>query len=368
MVERKKIKVLQVSHGLAPGGIEAFLLNVFENIDREKIQMDFAVAADGKQFHEDRVLNQGAKVYHTSDLNGMKNKIKHFYRLIKLLKKEGPFDVVHSHIDFMNGINLLAAYIAGVPIRISHAHSTHSAGGVSAKSTNLVKVYRFFMRFLITSFSNKYLGCSEEANKYMYGKTRLNKCTFIPNGIDLTKFKSIVKIKDYELINFIAIGRFVAAKNCLFMAEVLFELSKIRQDFKMNWIGVGPLEEKVKKYIAKNDMEKYISFLGSRNDIADLLSKSDFMIFPSLWEGLPVTLIEAQATNTPCFISNIITEEADVGLCTKISLEKSAFEWAKELNSHIENKTFKNELNQKKLDFFNIKNLAIQMEKIYLDL
>ena len=107
---KKKVKVLEISHGLAPGGIESFLINIFENIDREKIEISFALACDGKQFYEDKVISEGAKVYHTSDLNGIKNIVRHFFRLIKVLKKEGPFDVVQTNIDFFNGINLLAAY------------------------------------------------------------------------------------------------------------------------------------------------------------------------------------------------------------------------------------------------------------------
>lgn len=83
----KKIRVLEVCHGLAPGGIESFLLNVFENIDKDKFEISYALACEGKQFYEDRVINQGAKVYHTSDLNGIKNITRHFFRLVKLLKK-----------------------------------------------------------------------------------------------------------------------------------------------------------------------------------------------------------------------------------------------------------------------------------------
>lgn len=90
---KNKVRVLEISHGLASGGIESFLINIFENIDREKIEISFALACEGKQFYEDKVISEGAKVYHTSDLNGIKNIVRHFFRLIKVLKKEGPFDV-----------------------------------------------------------------------------------------------------------------------------------------------------------------------------------------------------------------------------------------------------------------------------------
>ena len=136
----KRIRVLEITHGLAPGGIESFVLNVFENIDRDKYEINFAIACEGKQFYEDRVLEQDGKIYRTCDLDSIRKIIKHFYRLIKLLKNEGPFDVVHSQIDFFNGVNLLAAYIAGVPCRISHSHNTNSAHASSEKVSIFIKL------------------------------------------------------------------------------------------------------------------------------------------------------------------------------------------------------------------------------------
>ena len=171
----KRIRVLEINHGLAPGGIESFVLNVFENIDRDKYEINFAIACEGKQFYEDRVLEQDGKIYRTCDLDSIRKIIKHFYRLIKLLKNEGPFDVVHSQIDFFNGVNLLAAYIAGVPCRISHSHNTNSAHASSEKVSIFIKLYRFIMKNLINIFSTEKLGCSKEANLYMYGEKILIK-------------------------------------------------------------------------------------------------------------------------------------------------------------------------------------------------
>lgn len=364
----KKIRVLEVCHGLAPGGIESFLLNVFENIDNDKFEISFALACEGKQFYEDRVISQGAKVYHTSDLNGIKNIIRHFFRLVKLLKKEGPFDVIHTNIDFFNGVNLLAAFVAGVPVRISHSHSTNSVGASSYEASFFVKTYRVCMRFLIKAFSNVKLGCSKDANLYMYGD-KVKDAVVINNGVDFTKFKDNGEIKDLNLnkdnINFITIGRMSEAKNSLFIVKVMNELVKLNNKFHLYWIGKGPQEAQVKKLISRYKLEDNITLLGSRKDVPQILTKMNFMLFPSKWEGLGIALIEAQVAKLPCFISNNIQEEADLGLCTVISLEKDAKQWAKIINNHIKYNTFNNKIIEQRLNSFNIKNVVKDIEEIY---
>ncbi|MPQ42293.1 glycosyltransferase [Clostridium tarantellae] len=364
-----KIKVLQISHGLAPGGIESFLLNIYENIEKDNIEISFAVAANGKQYHEDRILKNGDKVYHTSDLNGANNILKHFFRLIKLLKKEGPFDVVHSHIDFFNGVNILAAFIAGVPVRISHSHNTNSANANTTKIKMPILLYRNFMRTLINKFSTVTLGCSTEANDYMYGNNHNAKV--ICNGINFNEFMESKRCPininlDKTKINFITIGRLCEQKNSIFIVKILNELIKIRKDIHLYWVGKGPQENEVKNIIKGLKLERHITLLGARNDISEILSISDFMIFPSKWEGLPVTLVEAQVAQVPCFISDVISNEANLGLCTKISLKSDAKIWAIKINDYIENNTFNNKIDKKKLNNFNIKNVTKQMKNIYL--
>ena len=367
----KKVRVLEISHGLAPGGIEAFLLNVFDNIDKEKIELDFAVACQGKQYHEQYILDNGGKVYHTADLNGPRNIIKHFFRLIRLLKKEGPFDVVHTHIDFFNGINLLAAFIAGVPIRIAHSHNTNSAHARTVGVSRSIKIYRKFMRILINTFSTLNVGCSSEANIYMYGEKNIKKKgnNVIFNGIDLEKFsQKDIFIKDLDIdkskINFVTVGRMCEQKNSIFIVKVINEINKLRNDIHLYWLGKGPDEEKVINLIESYKLNDVITLLGNRKDVGDILSNMDYMIFPSKWEGLPVTLVEAQAAGLSCFISDKITKEADLGLLNVISLQENEFKWAEHINKFINED--KKDFSKANLEKFNIKNVSKQIDKIYL--
>jgi len=364
----KKIRVLEVCHGLAPGGIESFLLNVFENIDKDKFEVSFALACEGKQFYEDRVISQGAKVYHTSDLNGIKNITRHFFRLVKLLKKEGPFDVIHTNIDFFNGVNLLAAFVAGVPVRISHSHNTNSAHARTVGAKLPIRIYRKVMRTIINTLSTKRLGCSKDANLYMYGD-KVKDAVVINNGIDFSKFKDNGEIKDLSInknkINFITVGRMCEQKNSLFIVKVMDELVKLNNKFHLYWVGNGPQREEIKSLINKYKLEDNITLLGARKDVPQILTKMNFMIFPSKWEGLPVTLVESQVAKLPCFISDKITKEADLGLCTVISLEKDEKQWAKIINNHIKYNTFNKKPIEEKMNSFNIKNVVKDIEEIY---
>lgn len=366
---KKKVRVLEIAHGLAPGGIESFLINVFENIDRDKIEINFALACEGKQFYEDKVISEGAEVYHTSDLNGVKNITKHFFRLLKVLRNEGPFDVVHTNIDFFNGVNLIAAFIAGVPVRISHSHNTNSAHARTIGATLPIRIYRKVMRAIINILATKRLGCSKAANLYMYGD-KVKDAVVINNGVDFDKFINCSKINDLNIdsneINFVTVGRMCEQKNSIFIVKVMNELIKINKSIHLYWIGKGPQEEEVKKLIKKYKIEKNITLLGSRRDVPNILTKMDFMLFPSKWEGLPVTLVEAQVANLPCFISDKITDEVDLGLCTVISLEKSEKQWAKLINNYINSNNFNRDIIEDRVNSFNIKNVVKDIEKIYL--
>ncbi|CAM2076864.1 MAG: Glycosyltransferase subfamily 4-like N-terminal domain-containing protein [uncultured Clostridium sp.] len=366
---KKKVRVLEISHGLAPGGIESFLINVFENIDKDKIEINFALACEGKQFYEDKVISEGAKVYHTSDLNGIKNIITHFFKLIKLLKKEGPFDVVHTNIDFFNGINLLAAFVVGVPVRISHSHNTNSAHARTVGATLPIRIYRKVMRIIINALATKKVGCSKAANLYMYG-SKVKNTIVINNGVDFDKFISSSEIKSLNIdsneIKFVTVGRMCEQKNSIFIIKVINELTKINKRIHLYWIGKGPQEEEVKKLIKEYKLERNITLLGSRRDVPNILTKMDFMLFPSKWEGLPVTLVEAQVANLPCFISDKITDEADLGLCTVIPLEKGEKQWAELINNYIKNSNFKKEIIEGRINSFNIKNVVKDIERMYL--
>ena len=224
------------------------------------------------------------------------------------------------------------------------------------------------MRTIINTLSTKRLGCSKATNLYMYGD-KVKDTVVINNGIDFSKFKSNDEIKDLSInknkINFITVGRMCEQKNSLFIVEVMNELIKLDSKFHLYWVGNGPKREEIKSLINKYKLEDNITLLGSRKDVPKILTKMNFMLFPSKWEGLPITLVESQVAKLPCFISDKITKEADLGLCTVISLEKDEKQWAKIINNHIKNNTFNKNPIEVKMNSFNIKNVVKDIEEIY---
>lgn len=365
-MSKKKVRVLQVVSGISHEGIGSYLLNIFENIDKNKIEINFALATDYKQAHEERILELGGKIYRTAEIgNGINGKINHFINLFKLIKNEGPFDIVHTHMDFFNGINLLAAFIAKVPIRISHAHLDSG----KEKITIAKRVYNNLMRSLIKLCSTEKLACSLEANKYINGiKKNYNNAIVVNNGISFERFKNKTIKNSFknEQIRFITIGRIEDPKNPIFIIDIIRELCALRNDVKLYWVGVGSLEDDVKRKIEKYNLSDNIIMLGRRHDVEVILNESDFMLFPSKYEGLGIALIEAQLVGIPAFISNTIPKDADLGLCTILDLEDSAKEWAKKINSYINDKNYNNSFDKNKASKFDIKETVKVLENIYI--
>lgn len=355
---KKKVRVLQILHGLAPAGTEAFVLNNVDHLDKEKLEISYLIAVDHRQYHQDYVEALGHKVYMTCDLNGIVKLFTHFVRLYRTIKRNGPFDVCHSHMDFLNGLNLFVAYLAGIKIRISHSHNA-----AKIADNILVKWYRKTMKVINNMFSTVKLGCSDEANKFLYGDKHNKKAIVIYNGIDLSRF-SVVK-REHKL-NFITVGRMVRQKNCLFIVDIIYELKKKYPEVKLAWVGDGTDRKKVEERIDKLDLSDNIDLLGVRKDVPNLLRDANYFLFPSLFEGLGIVLIEAQATDITCFVSDTVPSLANVGLCMSIPLTLTASAWAEKISDHIENNNTKLKLDKESLKKFDIRSSSKEIERIYL--
>lgn len=356
----RKTKILQVCGGLSTEGIGVFLLNTFENINQNKFVVDFAVATKYQQTFENRIKNKGGKILRTYEIgDGPLGKIMHSYNLYKIIRL-GKYDVVHSHMDFFNGINLLIAFIAGARMRISHAH-------VSAIQSNtfIKKMYYIIMRSFITLFATERIGCSQNANKL------INKHgTIILNGIDLDKFTPYTTVFPEEIAlnnkkRLITVGRISDVKNPFFLVDIINELSYLRKDFVFYWIGSGSLDSAVKNIIKEKKLNEYCKFLGVKNNIYNYLPLMDLFILPSKHEAFPTVLLEAQAAGLVCVISDKITDSINYGLCNKISLKEGPLIWAKQINKFLNDKKFEKQLSN--LEQVDIKNTIKILENVYLN-
>lgn len=335
----KPIRVLQITGGMNMGGIENFIMNVYRNIDRTKVQFDFLIHQEEKQIFEDEILSLGGKVYRIPSFG----KVGHFgylKELRKFFKNHKEYKVVHSHYNTVSGIILREAKKCGIENRIAHSHIAYP------KYKFLEKIYKGYSKFFIKLSATKLFACSDLAGKWLYGKNASYEV--INNGIEAEKYKinkelRVKKRKELKIaedeISIGHIGRLTEQKNHKFLIEIFSKLYEKNNKYKLFLMGNGELEKEIKKQIEELKLEKNIIMLGVRKDVNEILQAMDLFVFPSLYEGLPVTLVEAQGTGLKCFISDTVTKEIDLecGLTEFISLEKSSEEWA---NIIDENKNY----------------------------
>lgn len=365
--EQGPIRVAQIMGKWLGGGVEAVVMNYYRNIDRNKVQFDFICDEDSKYIPKEEIEKLGGKIIL---IPPYQKPFKYHKELMRVLK-EGKYKIVHSHISTMSFFSLWAAKSAKVPIRIAHAHSTTNK---QEKKKNLMKqVLRPFSKV----FANRYFCCSELAGRWLFGNKTYNqgKVYLLNNAIDVDKFKYTEKvrkakrkelnIKNKDLV-IGHIGRFVKQKNHDFLIDIFNEIHKQNKNTILLLAGDGPLKEEIQNKVKELGLEKNVQFLGQRNDANELYQAMDAFVLPSLYEGLPVVGVEAQASGLPCFFSTDMTKETKVLDSTKfISLTHTSKYWADKILNEI--KSFKRQDTIKEItdNNFNIKKEAEKLENYY---
>ena len=305
----KKLKVLHVVGAMNMGGTETMLMNVFRSINRNEIQFDFVSYSSNKAYYDDEILKLGGRIFHLNKTTSVK-------QLMKVIKENGPYDVIHSHTLFHCGIANLAGKLAGIPVRIAHAHTT-----LDNQSSVIRRTYINLMRQVIHFSSTNLLSCSQEAGKYLFGDNK--RYLYLPNLIDYSKFMMIDKVtvssfkKQYHLENRYVIGhigRFTEAKNHIFMINLMEKIVQINSNAYLVLVGEGSLKTDIEFLVKEKNLENHVLFLGLREDISTILHCFDVFLFPSIFEGLGLVLLEAQMCGVPCIVSEAIQPEADLGL------------------------------------------------------
>ena len=328
-MKKQPIIVAQIMGKWVGGGVEAVIMNYYRNIDRSKVQFDFICDEDSTNIPYDEIKKLGGRVIICPPYQ----KIFEYERFLIDLFKKNNYKIVHSNINALSVFPLRAAKKAEVPIRIAHSHST----------TNKKEWKKNLMKQALRPFSKKYatdyFACSELAGRWLFGNKTFEqgKVTIINNAIDLDKFKydeKIRKEKRKELnINDDTlvvghIGRFVAQKNHTFLIDIFNELHKKEKNSILLLIGQGPLMSEIKQKVDSLGISDSVKFLGQRNDVSELYQVFDVFLLPSLYEGLPVVGVEAQATGNLCILSDSMTQETKI-LDTTIfvSLDRNVEEW-----------------------------------------
>lgn len=370
MRDDEPVRVAQIMGKWVGGGVESVVMNYYRYIDRTKIQFDFICDDDSTNIPYEEIEKLCGKVI----LIPPYQKVFKYHNKLKKILKEGHYKIVHSHINTLSVFSLFAAKCAGVPVRIAHSHSTTNK---KEKKKNLLKqVLRPFSKL----FATDYMCCSELAGRWLFGDKEYDKGNvyLLNNAIDLDKFKynetlrkkkrKELGIKDDTLV-IGHIGRFVAQKNHGYLIDIFNEIHKKNNNSVLLLAGQGPLMEEIKNKVKSLKLEKNVKFLGQRNDANELYQAFDVFLLPSLYEGLPVVGVEAQATGLLCELSNDMTKETKVLNITKfMSLNNTPEEWADNILDDV--KKYKRIDTSKEMTAknFNIKEEAKKLEEYYLDL
>lgn len=313
MKQLKRVKkVLQILPDFGYGGIESFILSYYKYIDKNEILFDFMCFGKKYDFHE-KIQSRGSHIYYMQSLSEV-NVMKYCFNIYKVIKN-GGYTVIHSNMNYLNGIILIIARICKIKIRISHAHSTNFLN-------KKVKYFLPMLRKLIVINSNKLLACSEEAGKFLY---KDDKFSILPNAIELKEFKKRELQNDLSKLseslnipkNSTVLGnvaRFSPEKNHIFFVNLVKQLIKKDPNIVLVLVGDGPLKSEIEEVFIQENLMNYVRFTGLRNDVPILMHLFDIFLLPSIFEGLGIVAIEAQAAGTPCILSDTITTEVDMHL------------------------------------------------------
>lgn len=331
-------RVLQVVAGLTRGGIQSFILNIYKVIDREKIQFDFLVSFPGGTL-EQEIMAMGGRIYYVLPRNAGCKKSK---ESIESFFKDHAYEycAIHIHVSSLSSIMTLEyAYKFGIPIRILHSHS--SSIQKSVKFHWVHTLLHYIHKYKVHRYATHYWGCSDKAIDWLFKYTGVySKAQWIHNGINCKDYsfdknlRKIVRnefgIKDNELV-LGHVGRFIPLKNQAFLIDILHEAVKHRPT-KLMLVGDGETRKAVQEMcVKKNILDKAI-FTGERADVYRLMQAMDVFVMPSWFEGLPLVLVEAQASGLPVVVSDTISKGVNF---TNTILYKSIQDTAEQWYSSI---------------------------------
>lgn len=319
-----KLRVLHVVTYMGLGGLETMIMNYYRKIDKDKIQFDFLVHRNEEAYYDQEIKNLGGKIHHIQKLNpfsgSYKNELRNFFA------SHPEYKIVHIHQDCLSGIIAKVAKECGVPVRIAHSHS-------SSQDKNFKYLIKLYFKRIIPKYSTHLLACGKKAGDWMFSGEEFE---ILNNAIDSSKYtfsprrkEEVRKDLGINKEKFVLghVGRFSNAKNHSFLLDVFFEISE-NHDALLLLVGDGELRGEIEKKAEALGILDKVLFLGRRNDVYDIMQAMDVFVFPSKYEGFPVTLIEAQAAGLPCVISENISPEVMItDLIQQISLELPTKAW-----------------------------------------
>lgn len=362
MENNEPIRILNIVPNMRAAGVETLIMNIYRNIDRNKIQFDFIVHNKKREFYDDEIESLGGKIYRLTYKDD-KNIFKYIHDLKTFFYEHKEYNIVHGHMQSMMPLYLYIAKKCGVKNRIAHSHN--NSYEKSIKGFILHVLSRFSRCFSTINFA-----CSSDAGKYLFGKKEYQ---IIYNGIDMDKFefninerkkiRKELKISKNEIL-IGNIGRMEKQKNQFFLLDVFKEILQKDSNYKLIIIGNGSLKDKLMSYSKKIGVFENVIFKQNIQNIYDYMCAMDVFCLPSLYEGLGIVLIEAQTSGLKCYATKekVASETNITNNIKYLPLEKDiwVFELKKCDNKYLR-KTYKS-------SDFNIKNVSKRMEEVYVSL
>ena len=323
------IRVLQVVTNMDRGGLESMLMNFYRHIDREKIQFDFLVHCQERAAFDDEIETLGGRIYHLPRLVPWSK--SYLSALNRFFDEHTGYKVVHVHQDCLSSVILKAAKQHDVPVRIAHSHSAN-------QDKNLKYPIKLWYKRSIPEYATNLFACGKDAGDWMFGGASYQ---IINNAIDVAAYtygstKRQEMRRQLGLENEFTIGhvgRFNQPKNHPFLLDIFAALLKKEPDAVLLLVGGGADMPKIQAKVQELGIAERVRFLGVRSDVADLMQAMDVFVFPSLYEGLPVTMVEAQASGLPCIISDKVPPECILtdGLVNIMPLSVRPEAWAEKI-------------------------------------
>ena len=364
------IRVLHNIASLHFGGVQAFVMNIYNNIDRTKVQFDFIVTPEEKKGLYSQVEQLGGRVYVCPKYTRM-NHFAYYKWWNNFFTAYPEYHVIHGHVRSTASIYLKIAKKHGLAT-IAHSHSTSNGSGFLGLIKNT-------MQLPIRHIADYLFACSDKAGVWLYGEAATKRPNYkmIPNGVDLGRF-AFHEEKRKEMRQELGIaedtfvlghiGRITVPKNHQFLVELFADYHKENSNSRLLLVGDGELLDTVRQQCAQRGISEAVIMTGSKTNTEDYYQAMDVFVFPSLWEGLPVSVVEAQANGLHCLLSDIITHDVDLtNQVEYLSLNDEEL-WLKEIARIKETmRAAITKDNQMKLQSFDATVVAKKLQDFYLE-
>lgn len=323
------LRILQIVTYMGRGGLETMLMNYYRQMDRSQIQFDFLTHRREHFDYDGEIEQLGGIIYHLPKLNPFSSNYK--AELGRFFDSHPEYQIIHVHQDCLSSVILKVAKEHGVKVRIAHSHS-------SSQDKNLKYLIKMFYRKFIPKYATHLMACGKEAGDWMFQGSPYQ---ILNNAIDakIYTFDEDKRIEmrknlgiDENVLLFGHVGRFSQPKNQRFLIDIFQNIIELQPMSKLLLVGDGELRQSMEDKVKKMGLNEKVIFTGVRVDVADLMQAMDVFVFPSIYEGLPLVLVEAQAAGLPCLISErvpieckktAIVEQIELNIGSRIWAEKA---------------------------------------------